>query len=1770
MNSRDQVIQHSDAGNIERNNFLEELSYRLSDLNDGMTTSDLHEYNLRFRVGDLIELPFRSSNAIARVEHILNTIRIIQVYVHRTSEVLYDERLSLLRSVFQNSTLFLRMFYAPQLRNTRLHRAGENRFQDRFREYLRSWNYSSPIQEIDPNDLEQVSRFNTYIFRINNLRLRFNPEFSNNVTQNSRVIGDNLPNEEKRTIQNQLGLMGQTRRSINLNARIVDLVSAFFQTICNICFVPEINMETEFPALLGRPSRVKIRLLLSVRMIRRDQVGAEAMPVEYNQRDEQTISVSRTIPQVSINSILPRQGEPRPIISPFFTDLFQNACNDLSSRFVYMEDNGPSQGSDIDLGWYLFDSFSLNVHIKAAEGGGCDTRRHVKVRSKYQYTIRSVSPRTTMNNCGISCILLFFEQISKNPFFANKCTPQMRQYMRKRPQTWRRDFLKRTDHFFLTPSDLFKICSFFKISLSIFDETLVCFHEFIHEKGFAHIKLLLEDQHYTLIQNITSEKTGLVETCGSCGKKILGTHVCVSECSVENIRAQQEQYKDKLCEEEYNFVASDGIFQDIMLSLIMNKTHVLLHAPAGYGKTYLIQKLVEQWTKDKCVFLVTASTGIAASLINGQTVHSALRLNVEKKSSKSFYNLMQALQFLVIDEISMLDSATFAKIDIKLREYRGNLLPFGGVQVILSGDCLQLPPISNKSQSYFFFQSYVFRKISSSLFVPQLKVNYRQTDDTSFQDILNHCRVGELTPSDVDLLRSRMVPPPENTPFFCPHRADVLRFNMEKLGKMPGEIITLQSVDDFSEKESNDFILPRSIDTKKNAFMIITRNIPEKKVCNGTFCLFEEYDEVRDIVSVKVDDRLVLLKRNREVLQNDGKKKIRFQFPLRLAWALTIHKCQGMTLSRACVDIGSKVFTSGQTYVALSRVRRLGDLYVHRFDPLKVSINPLAKKFANQLLQSESEKLFESSSDEMLCMNIHEHQQKFLEIEDKKTKKKMLNKVIFYDFETYDTQTNSGLQPYFNYMRYYQNDVLRGEKMYLLHENSTDVMTSTFDMIVQWMLEDDQRYESLSKRGSHAGRNARHAPIYLCAYNGSNFDFYWFFQYLLRSALYPSHFYSKQIFKGSSIIFMQIISSTSGRVMLQTHDICQILTSTLQNAVFDFCGARMKGVFPHRWVNKNGPRAILENRDSAIQLEWDDFFESQQEEVRIAIQGGELHMQCFRIYRELIKYGKQDVIILQQLYEQVNEITNELFSCNIFDFITASSLAFYGFMRHTPSRMLLRSQAKSIRLDILKLNREEENFVRSAIYGGRTLPRIHEWKSRDFDKQYNEIEDYYVYLDISGMYVSAMREYNYPYGIHQWLLYESDKVELEKFRKKLNSGKYTPNNLPLFIASVSIEFNKHDLEPSSPYHLPSDKNPKFTNLIWGVQDREEVTYSSVLLYQLCLRGARIRRIHKCMIWSKKCKMFEKWMDFTLSVKNSGGNAKRKFGKILGNATYGSMMKHDHQTVVRIIETNSQMDDFHKHYEWLDVIPIQRKLIVKGKPWNLSSDERLCSRPIFLSVFILDYTKWMVDNFVEKLMGPLRYNKRGILAQPLYGDTDSLVVHASQLPRVKEYLGKENGYWSDELLDDWNFEERRFGKIIEWIGSAPKSYGLQYRLPHKLDVQQKVKFKGIPRRGIEFEWEGETQTELTLPILRDCVVNGKSLEIRIKDRLKKHKFNLSRDEQLQGVFLFSLSSVNLRRTIFKSHNLRRKLLAIGEINQFIDDDIRKQFPGHYNNVTIPFQ
>ena len=403
-------------------------------------------------------------------------------------------------------------------------------------------------------------------------------------------------------------------------------------------------------------------------------------------------------------------------------------------------------------------------------------------------------------------------------------------------------------------------------------------------------------------------------------------------------------------------------FQDALNLVRYTRQSVFLTGKAGTGKSTFLRYVCKH-TKKKHVVL--APTGIAAINAGGSTLHSFFKLpfypllpddpnfSLQRgrihdffKYSKQHRKLLEELELVIIDEISMVRADIIDAVDRILRVYSHNLRePFGGKQVLLVGDVFQLEPVVKADEreilnrfypSPYFFSARVFSQIE--LVSIELQKVYRQTDP-AFIGVLDHIRNNTLEAADLQQLNTRYGVA-DNTDdkdlyiTLATRRDNVDYINSHKLAELPGEPVT------FHGKMTGEFpdsSLPTSLDLtlKPGAQIIFVKNDFEKRWVNGTIGVVAGFDLEEEILYITTDDgKECDVKpetwRNIRYTYNEQKKQIEeeelgtfSQFPVRLAWAITIHKSQGLTFARAVIDLSGGVFAGGQTYVALSRCTSL-------------------------------------------------------------------------------------------------------------------------------------------------------------------------------------------------------------------------------------------------------------------------------------------------------------------------------------------------------------------------------------------------------------------------------------------------------------------------------------------------------------------------------------------------------------------------------------------------------------------------------------------------------------------------------------------------------------------------------------------------------------------------------------------------------------------------------------------------------------------------------
>lgn len=417
--------------------------------------------------------------------------------------------------------------------------------------------------------------------------------------------------------------------------------------------------------------------------------------------------------------------------------------------------------------------------------------------------------------------------------------------------------------------------------------------------------------------------------------------------------------------------------------------HVYITGDAGTGKSTLIQYFIQNTKKN---VVVLAPTGVAAVNIGGSTIHSFFRLPprlLTQNDIRKVYgsdDLFSCLDAVIIDEVSMVRADLMDAIDYSLRVNRSkHIIPFGGVQMILVGDLNQLPPVVedenfmkhyvNTYRSPYFFDAKVFNQIRLEKI--ELRNIFRQSDP-KFLELLAKIRKNQVTMSDLEILNQR--------------HTEKIKYDSDEI------IITLTSTNNLADKinrarlanisspeytfiaeiegnfDEKSFPTNQYLQLKEGAQVMMIRNDPKRRWVNGTLGIVKKLSA--DTVKVQINgneyDVEPTLWEKIEYVYDRSENRIEIittgtfrQYPVKLAWAITIHKSQGKTFDKVVIDLGYGAFAHGQTYVALSRCRSLEGIY------LKKEIKPQDLIFDSRINEFMNEApLFNDEKDDSYSSNL--------------------------------------------------------------------------------------------------------------------------------------------------------------------------------------------------------------------------------------------------------------------------------------------------------------------------------------------------------------------------------------------------------------------------------------------------------------------------------------------------------------------------------------------------------------------------------------------------------------------------------------------------------------------------------------------------------------------------------------------------------------------------------------------------------------------------------
>ncbi len=406
--------------------------------------------------------------------------------------------------------------------------------------------------------------------------------------------------------------------------------------------------------------------------------------------------------------------------------------------------------------------------------------------------------------------------------------------------------------------------------------------------------------------------------------------------------------------------------QQEALDILKLGHNIYLTGPPGSGKTFLLNKYIDYLKKNHRGVAITASTGIAATHMQGVTIHSWSGMGIKEKLTERDLGKLLKKSYLrkrfrntgvlIIDEISMLHAFQFDLINFICQAFKNSAKPFGGMQVVCSGDFFQLPPVQKGEKPKFVTESKAWENVNMK--ICYLEEQYRQEENGALLTLLNHIRNNEINEAKELLADIDSEEKVCSTKLYT-HNVDVAAINNSELVKIDGEEFGY----DMRSEGNKDIVVmlkkgclaPEKLILKKKAKVMFVKNNFDKGYVNGTLGEVIGFDvDGLPVIKITGGEHIVARPASWTIEEDDVVKAEISQIPLRLAWAITVHKSQGMNLDAAEINL-SKSFVEGMGYVALSRLRSLAGLKLMGINELALTVNQEVSELDRVLKQMSQE-----------------------------------------------------------------------------------------------------------------------------------------------------------------------------------------------------------------------------------------------------------------------------------------------------------------------------------------------------------------------------------------------------------------------------------------------------------------------------------------------------------------------------------------------------------------------------------------------------------------------------------------------------------------------------------------------------------------------------------------------------------------------------------------------------------------------------------------------
>ncbi|MGB4767755.1 MAG: PIF1 family ATP-dependent DNA helicase [Candidatus Saccharimonas sp.] len=384
--------------------------------------------------------------------------------------------------------------------------------------------------------------------------------------------------------------------------------------------------------------------------------------------------------------------------------------------------------------------------------------------------------------------------------------------------------------------------------------------------------------------------------------------------------------------------------QELALEILLSGESAFITGPAGTGKTFLLNQFIKLAKYEGKHVSVTATTGLAATHLGGTTIHAWAGIGVLDYVNEKFADhmakgrreIIEKTNVLIIDEVSMLHDYRLDMVDQVCRMVRKKDQPFGGIQVVLSGDFFQLPPVNRNDsrEGGFVVNSNAWQELDPVILY--LSDQFRQSEGDMLLDILTSMRANDVRRRHAEALLARAeITPPAGARLTELHttNVDVDRLNERQLAELDGDELIYQQHTtgsaNYVENLQRSVLAPAVLTLKQGALVMAVKNDTSRRYANGSIGTVVDFEPATEypVVEFLNGKTVTMMPETWELRDGDKKRASISQVPLRLAWAITVHKSQGMTLDAARIDL-RKAFVPGMGYVALSRVKNIDNLYL--------------------------------------------------------------------------------------------------------------------------------------------------------------------------------------------------------------------------------------------------------------------------------------------------------------------------------------------------------------------------------------------------------------------------------------------------------------------------------------------------------------------------------------------------------------------------------------------------------------------------------------------------------------------------------------------------------------------------------------------------------------------------------------------------------------------------------------------------------------------------